>query len=1064
MMQNSITKLDIKALYELSLSIGKSLDFRANCQSFTAALKKSLKQDSCEIWVKSSINNDEFKAGFKNGKSILKIKTLLQDAPYLKSLATDSFFSFGSDDVIFLKNANQFYSKKGVITFLKASASMFLVMQNYKSNAPLSNEIFEQLKPLIDQFSISLEACIKEDQLLKERTQSQNINEELRQYKMMVDNISDGIIISDLGNNVIFVNDQLAKMSGYEKEMILGSKTEDLHIYNDRINDIEKKIKRSFKGFQEVYEIAHINKKNQREWWAEVKTSPFKDRNGKIIGAIAVIRDITVQKKTELSLKENEWKLRNFFEKSPVGIAINDGPDNAIINERFCEMLGYTKKEFTMHKLVNEITFPEEKNINLDGYKKLIAGKTKSFNIQKRYIKKNGSIMWGNLTLSILKDDEKGAITHFAMVEDIHDKKIMNDSLAFINQLNTTGDPEKLFNDIAKKIASTFEVPYVLVTEIDSGELSCSSRSFWKNGAFSVFNYSLQNSPCQDAINRKKLFAVEENVQKKYPKFKALKDLKAESYIACPLFDNDEKVIGLIALLDTKKMYNTELIKRILTIYSNRVSSELERIRNNQILLDNTNKLREAEKLARIGSWEYDFESDEFYLSEGIYQIFKFKKKKTPPNIKELKDAIHPGDLEDLQKVIENKINKGKPWDFEMRYIVKDKTIHTINKGKASMANGHVIKLFGTIQDITDKKVAETNLMVATTKYHDLLENINDAVVILDSSQKIIDCNQAAQTILEYSKSELLNLNIRQCILPTDLKEAEDFSQKFKKDGFFRDLHTRVITKNKTIKYVKVDSDSIFENGKKVGSRDIFRDITELKETERKRELLYQKVEEANKELKDFAYIVSHDLKAPLRAIGSLAQWLSEDYMDQIDEKGQKHLTLLNSRVLRMHNFIDGILEYSRLGRIKISKESVNINGLIENVIDSLEVKNNQIKIKTDLPTIKCERLRIYQVFQNLISNSIKYNDKEKGLIIIDYKKLPGAHQFSIEDNGPGIDKKYHEKIFQIFQTLQIRDHFESTGIGLTIVKRIVELHGGTINVKSKIGKGATFEFTLSKD
>jgi len=164
-----------------------------------------------------------------------------------------------------------------------------------------------------------------------------------------------------------------------------------------------------------------------------------------------------------------------------------------------------------------------------------------------------------------------------------------------------------------------------------------------------------------------------------------------------------------------------------------------------------------------------------------------------------------------------------------------------------------------------------------------------------------------------------------------------------------------------------------------------------------------------------------------------------------------------------MHNFIDGILEYSRLGRIKVSKESVDINKLVENVIDSLDLKNNTIDIKSNLPVIKCEKIRIYQVFQNLISNSIKYNDKKQGKIVIDYKELPNAHQFSIADNGPGIDEKYHDKIFQIFQTLQVRDKFESTGIGLTIVKRIVELHGGTVIVKSTVGKGAKFVFTLNK-
>ena len=338
-----------------------------------------------------------------------------------------------------------------------------------------------------------------------------------------------------------------------------------------------------------------------------------------------------------------------------------------------------------------------------------------------------------------------------------------------------------------------------------------------------------------------------------------------------PAFDSDNKVIGLIAMLDTKKMINQGLMKKVLNIYSNRVATELERLQKNQILLDSANKLKEAEKLARIGSWEFNFITQELYISEGIYHILGLEKRETLPTPDDLREIIHPDENERLQKVIESTIRKGKPWEIELRYNIKGKTIHTINNGKASLDNGQIVKLFGTIQDITDKKEAETNLEVATTKYQDLLENINDAVVILDKDQNIIDCNQAAQSILEYSKAELLQLNIRECIVPQDLKEAEAFAKKAKKEGFFRDMHTRIRTKNNTLKYVKVDSDSILENGELVGTRDIFRDITELKETEHKRELLYQKVEQTNKELKDFAYIVSHDLKAPLRAIGSLS-------------------------------------------------------------------------------------------------------------------------------------------------------------------------------------------------
>jgi len=673
--------------------------------------------------------------------------------------------------------------------------------------------------------------------------------------------------------------------------------------------------------------------------------------------------------------------------------------------------------------------------------------------------------MWGNLTLSIFKDEEKNTITNFAMVEDIHEEKIMNESLAFISQINSSTDSKTLFNAITQQIAKTFELPYVLVVEVDHEGISCNSRSFWQNGEFSEFNYSLKNSACLDAINKKDFFIVNGKVQKKYPKFEALKALNAESYIANPLFDADGKVIGLIILIDTKKIQNVELIKRILKIYANRSASELERLKSNQILLDSSNKLKEAEKIAKIGSWEYTFETQDFYISEGLQRLFKMENGKSAQDIiKDLKGAVHPVDKQRLHEVIENIIKKGKPWEIELRYNINNKTIHTINKGQASFANGQIISLFGTIQDITYKKEVESNLLVAKSKYQDLLENMNDAVVILDLDSKIIDFNQAAQTLLEYSKTDLLGLEIKNLVHPEDMENSKRFFQKLQKDGFYRDYQGRILTKNNEIKFIQVDSDAIYENGIMVGSRDIVRDITKLKETELKRELLYQKVEQANKELKDFAYIVSHDLKAPLRAIGSLAQWLSEDYMDQIDEKGQKQLTLLNNRVYRMHNFIDGILEYSRLGRIKVSKESVNINKLIENVNESLDLKNNTIKINTNLPTIKCEKIRIHQVFQNLISNSIKYNDKKNGKIVIDYKELPNAHQFSVADIGPGIDKKYHDKIFQIFQTLQIRDQFESTGIGLTIVKRIVELHGGTIKVKSSVGKGAKFDFTLNKN
>jgi len=244
----------------------------------------------------------------------------------------------------------------------------------------------------------------------------------------------------------------------------------------------------------------------------------------------------------------------------------------------------------------------------------------------------------------------------------------------------------------------------------------------------------------------------------------------------------------------------------------------------------------------------------------------------------------------------------------------------------------------------------------------------------------------------------------------------------------------------------------------------LINEIDVRKQVETKQKELLTKLEAANEELRSFAYVVSHDLKAPLRGIGSLVHWIAEDYRNLFDEEGKAQLDLLVNRAERMHKFIDGILQYSRIGKIHEEKQQVDINNLLESLEDLLEIpKNINLQIKNKLPDIKYERIYIEQIFQNLIGNAIKYMDKEKGVVTIGCSEANGFFEFSIKDNGPGIEPKYHEKIFQIFQTLIPRDEFESTGIGLTIVKKIIENNGGRIWLDSEPGKGSTFYFTVPR-
>jgi two-component system, LuxR family, sensor kinase FixL len=230
------------------------------------------------------------------------------------------------------------------------------------------------------------------------------------------------------------------------------------------------------------------------------------------------------------------------------------------------------------------------------------------------------------------------------------------------------------------------------------------------------------------------------------------------------------------------------------------------------------------------------------------------------------------------------------------------------------------------------------------------------------------------------------------------------------------------------------------------------------------REKLFRQIESINKEFQDFVYIISHDLKAPLRAINALTEWIATDYADKFDDDGKEQLKMLTTRVNRMQNLLDGVLQYSRIGRVKEDPAPVDLNQLVREIIKSLNTPANfHVTVQGTLPVITFEPARIQQIFEHLLSNAVTFTDKPEGTVKVACTEEDGFWRFSVADNGPGIPEQHFEKIFRLFQTLQAKDQFESTGVGLTLAKKIVELNGGKIWLTSTVGQGSTFFFTLPK-
>lgn len=242
--------------------------------------------------------------------------------------------------------------------------------------------------------------------------------------------------------------------------------------------------------------------------------------------------------------------------------------------------------------------------------------------------------------------------------------------------------------------------------------------------------------------------------------------------------------------------------------------------------------------------------------------------------------------------------------------------------------------------------------------------------------------------------------------------------------------------------------------------RDLNKRTLDLANEQRWKERLIK----SNRELEQFAYIVSHDLKAPLRGIKHLASWIVEDCKDKLDDESKRHLELLSQRTRLMSDLIDGILQYSRAGRVDLEVSDVDTKALLAEVIDTLNPsKKFVITVAKNLPVFKTVGIILSQVFSNLISNSIKHHQSDAGIIELGVHDMGPYYKFFVADDGPGIDPKYFETIFDIFQTLQSKDESDSTGIGLTIVKKLVESQGGTVTLESAEGKGCTFYFTWPK-
>ncbi len=307
--------------------------------------------------------------------------------------------------------------------------------------------------------------------------------------------------------------------------------------------------------------------------------------------------------------------------------------------------------------------------------------------------------------------------------------------------------------------------------------------------------------------------------------------------------------------------------------------------------------------------------------------------------------------------------------------------------------------------------------------------------------------------------------------LPEYRPLVEQAMRKLIEDDEPLDIEAQFRTAKGNIKWCRAAGRSVRESGKCIKVYGTFQDITDRKLVEEALEQVNISLEQAlerltasNSELVNFVHVAAHDLKSPLRTIGCLAGIVAKDYGDKIDTEGKEYIDLIVARAECMSERIDKILRYSEIGRVETTSQKVDLNVVLQNVIqDIAHSEGLEIVVENELPVVISQEDRISEIFYHLINNSVQHMDKPQGRITIGCVEEGNFWKFSIADNGQGIEKKYHEKIFEIFQTLSSGCEFRSTGIGLSMVKKIVEIFGGNVWLESDVGVGTTFYFTLQK-
>jgi PAS domain S-box-containing protein len=767
------------------------------------------------------------------------------------------------------------------------------------------------------------------------------------------------------------------------------------------------------------------------------------------IELVSIARDATERKRMEEEVAKSEAKYRSLFETASAGVAIVDlTGEFVLVNKSLCDRVGYSQEELIGSNFA-DFLYPDDAPQLMGLFADGLVGQNEHPELEFRTTHRDGRILWLHSSPTALVQENE-TIGFSAIIHDITERKRMEEALR---------ESEARFSSV---LNNSLDMIYSL--NIQTGKYEyvspASGKIFgYSPQEFAAFNadelVSLVHPDDAEELNRNiidlithgenRALSVEYRVRHKELGYRWVNDNRSVVY--------DERNIPVAVVGSLRDITERKLVQEALRLSEEKFRSVLD---NSLDMIYSLN----------LQTRKYD------YVSPASKKVLGYDPEELIGGSLDLARAtIHPDDIQRLdENFIELLSSKGNT-DSRIQYRVKHKELGyrwASDSRSVVYDNGNTpVAVVGSLRDITERKLADEALQQRERDYVILLESTHDSMIVVDAETlKVIFGNRRSALMFGFDPvpNAGVGVNLLDFIHPEDREIAIK--------GFVEDLHQRDRRQRYDVRAKTKDGREIWvsalatriEFQGRVAVLLSLKDVTETRRAEEKLKQTMAELARSNTELERFAYIASHDLQEPLRMVASYTQLLGRRYRGKLDSDADEFIGYAVDGATRMQQLINALLDYSRVGTRAKPLEPTDCEAVFNNAVANLKVaiKETDAVVEHDpLPTVVADATQMVQMFQNLLGNSVKFHSDKRPEIHVGAQRNGSEWIFSVRDNGIGIDPKYFERIFIIFQRLHGRGEYPGTGIGLAICKKIIERHKGRIWVESQPGNGATFYFTI---